>query len=122
VNDSEFCFTHAPERAKERARAHKRGGQNRITPKVGTWNKRIATIADALDCLNDLILPDLIALENTVPRARALIAAIESAIRAIGAGEMTLTWTISRDALAHRAKPNGNARNTRASAKIFARA
>jgi predicted transcriptional regulator len=93
VNDSEFCFTHAPERAKERARAHKRGGQNRITPKVGTWNKRIATIADALDCLNDLILPDLIALENTVPRARALIAAIESAIRAIDAGELETRLT-----------------------------
>lgn len=88
VNDSQYCFTHDPARARERAQAHKRGGRNRIAPKVGTWNKRIATIADALECLNDLVLPDLIALENTVPRARAIIAAIESAIKAIGAGEL----------------------------------
>jgi hypothetical protein len=88
VSDSQYCFTHAPERARERAQAHRRGGCNRIAPKVGKWQGRIKTIDDALTFLNDLVIPDLIALENTVTRARALIAAIETAIKAIDAGEV----------------------------------
>jgi len=97
-----FCFTHSPAKSRERAQAHKRGGRNRIAPKVGTWNKRITTIADALDCLNDLVLPDLIALENTVPRARAIIAAIESAIKAIDAGEIERRVTALEQILKNR--------------------
>lgn len=83
-----FCFTHSPARAKARAQARKRGGRNRAVGKVGVWAGRITTIAEALNFINDLVIPDLIALENTVPRARALIASAEAAIRAITDGEI----------------------------------
>ena len=83
-----FCFTHSPSHAKERAQAHKRGGRHRAVPKVGVWSGRVVTIADALNFINDLVIPDLVALENTVPRARALIASAEAAVRAITDGEL----------------------------------
>jgi hypothetical protein len=85
-----FCFVHSPNRAKERAEARKRGGQNRATPHVadaGTIPAEIKTVADVLKVLQYTLI-ELIAQPNGVIRARALIACALGFLKALEVGEL----------------------------------
>jgi hypothetical protein len=89
VTGSRFCLTHDPGRARERAERNRAGGLARLSPKAteGQDAPKIATVADVLNLVNATIA-DLWLLENSVPRARGLLAAAEGAIKALQAGEL----------------------------------
>lgn len=89
LRDEPFCFWHSPAHAEEAAAARKLGGQRR---------RREHTIAGAYDLegledvgglrrVLEITLADLLGLENTVPRARALIAAVGSGAKLLDVGE-----------------------------------
>jgi hypothetical protein len=87
VAGSDFCFTHDPARARERATARKRGGMAQAIPKVaGEWTKKIESIGDLIELLN-LVILDTWQQENTAARSRALLAAIDTGARCLTAGE-----------------------------------
>ena len=88
--ESDFCFSHDPAIATERARARKLGGRNRHTPHVGDPESipaKIETIRDAGAILS-YTLAELLAHENSIPRARALLAIFDSFVKAIEIGEL----------------------------------
>jgi len=83
-----YCFTHSPEHAQARARAHRRGGRKRAVPKVaGAWARKIESIGDLVELLN-LVVLDTWQQENTAARSRALLAAIETGIKCLTEGEI----------------------------------
>lgn len=73
-----YCFAHSPEAAPARAAARKLGGFNRHTPHAGDPSKIPANIETAADDLKVLqyIQDELIVMENSIPRNRALIALV----------------------------------------------
>jgi hypothetical protein len=90
VKGSRFCLTHAPERARERAKRNKRGGEaRRAIPKVseGIDAPRIANVGDVLGLVN-WVIADTWHLENSAPRSRALLAAADQAVKVLQIGEL----------------------------------
>jgi len=72
---SKFCYWHDPERAEDRQRARAKGGRARhgrtVNPPGGRGPVTIETAADVLPILQRAI-NDVLALENSISRARAL--------------------------------------------------
>lgn len=89
VAGSDFCLTHDPARAKERAERNRRGGLAQAARKAteGIDAPRIESVGDVLALVN-FTIADLWLLENSVPRGRGLLAAAEGAIKALQAGEL----------------------------------
>ena len=82
VRGAEFCFTHDPASARERAEARRRGGVNRRRPKTGNGEPvRIRTPADVLPVLEQAI-NDVLVMENSHQRARTLGYLCEKALKA----------------------------------------
>lgn len=74
IEGSEFCFTHDPTRAAERAAAHKRGGENRPRSTYGApfpEGVNVKTGTGLLELLEHAI-KDVWALESSIARARTL--------------------------------------------------
>jgi hypothetical protein len=87
---SGYCFNHDPARSADRAQARRKGGEARHTPhagELGTIPEQIATIQDARQLLN-YTLAELLAMDNGIARARALIALFEAFIRSFEIGEI----------------------------------
>jgi hypothetical protein len=87
---SGYCFNHDPEMAATRALSRKRGGEGRHTPHAGDPSSipaNIQTIQDARKIL-DYTLQELLAMDNGIPRARALIALFEAFVRSFEIGEI----------------------------------
>lgn len=76
VTKAGFCNSHDPTRAGVMADARRRGGRARHGRRVGPTGERapvkLATLADVLDLLARTA-DDLLALENSVARGRALV-------------------------------------------------
>lgn len=89
VTGSDFCLTHDPARAKERAERNRKGGRAKASPKAtaGIAAPQIESIADVIALVN-YVIADLWLLENTVPRARGLLAAGDAAVKALEIGEL----------------------------------
>jgi len=90
VKGSKFCLTHSPERARERAKRNKRGGEaRRAIPKSseGVDAPRIANVGDVLGLVN-WVIADTWHLENSAPRSRALLAAADQAVKVLQIGEL----------------------------------
>lgn len=90
VTGSEFCFWHDPAQGQARAQARKKGGQNRRVPHAGdpfTLPETFASVEDANKLL-DYILAEVLPMENSIARARVLLAIHESFLRAIEIGEL----------------------------------
>lgn len=89
VIGSVYCLTHDPKRAQERRARNRAGGLARIAPKAtnGKSAPVISSVADCLQLLNDVI-SDLWVLENSVPRARGLLAASDAGLRVLDAGNL----------------------------------
>lgn len=87
--DRPYCFAHDPERVEEAAEARRLGGLRRR--KEGTI--AVAYDLPGLDTLDgirrvfDIVVADLLGLENTVARSRALIAAATGATKLLSIGE-----------------------------------
>lgn len=85
-----YCFAHAPETAAAREVARKLGGYNRHTQHAGDSSKipaEIKTIADVGTILR-YTLDELLEMDNSIPRARALIAVAAGYIDTIKTGEL----------------------------------
>ena len=85
-----FCFTHEPKNAAAAARARKLGGHNSATPHGGNVEAipaDIASLEDAGKILN-YTLTELLVMDNSIPRARALLAVVDSYIKSIEIGEL----------------------------------
>lgn len=77
VAGSAFCQAHEPARAAGMAEARRKGGHARHGRRIGTTGDsepiRLQTLADVLALL-ERTANDLLAMENSVSRARALVA------------------------------------------------
>ena len=85
-----FCFTHDPASGQARALARKRGGERNRTQHGGDSNglpKQIKTLDD-LRAVYDYTLAELLPMENSIPRARLLLAFIDSGLRLFEVGEL----------------------------------
>jgi len=91
VGGGDLCFTHNPASARDRAAAHKLGGERTRADHGSDTGANIPqaprTINDAMMIL-DFTLSELIPLENGVQRARILIALAAGYIDALKVGEI----------------------------------
>ena len=86
----EYCYTHDPARGTERAAARKLGGLHRSVGHGGDPAKipaRVRTLADVLSLL-DYVKDEAIPLENSIQRARLLVALAAEYTNAIKVGEL----------------------------------
>ena len=89
LKDEPYCFTHSPSRAAERASARKLGGMRRGSHAGDTSSlpAKVKTDEDVLSLL-DYVLAEVAALDNGIPRARALIALAGGYLQALEVGEV----------------------------------
>ena len=91
VADSDYCYWHDPTKARERAEARRRGGQARHGRRISETEfrppVRVSGVDDIMSILERTIL-DLLRLENSISRARALIYAASVGLKALEVGEL----------------------------------
>ena len=90
VKGSEFCFWHDPAQGHARAQARKKGGQRRRVDHAGdpfSLPETFASVEDANKIL-DYVLAEVLPMENSIARARILLAIHDSFIHAIEIGEL----------------------------------
>ena len=89
---SNYCFFHDPAMAEERQKARKRGGRARHGRKVGSTGEDfppvcLDTVADVLSYLSQAA-NDLVRLENSVSRNRAMAQLASVAVSVLEVGQM----------------------------------
>ena|SRR5688572_11182323 len=85
-----FCFNHSPGTRRAQAEARKRGGMARLTPHYAdssTVPANVTTLEAARGILA-YTLVEVIGMDNTIARARVLIALFDSFIKSIEIGEL----------------------------------
>ncbi len=90
IGGEQYCFTHSPGTRQAQAVARKLGGQNRATPHAGDPSQipaDVQTIDQARGILN-YTLQELLVMDNSIARARALLAAFDSFVKAFEIGEL----------------------------------
>ena len=90
IAGGKYCFTHDPQSAGDRAKAHKAGGLRQRADHAGDPEKvptSARTLAEAMQIL-DYTLAEAIPLENSIQRGRLLIALVAGYISAIQVGEL----------------------------------
>ncbi len=104
IKGGAYCFTHDPGSARDRAAAHKLGGE-RTRADHGSDGATLPTaprtINDAMKVL-DYVLLELIPLENSIQRARTLIALVAGYIDALKVSEIEQRLAAIEGALAAR--------------------
>lgn len=107
LKGDDYCYTHSAGAAAARAKSRKKGGQ-RTRPGHGSDGanipENITTIAQAMTIL-DYTLRELLQLENSVQRARALIALVGGYVDAVKVGEIEARMIAIEAAL--KARPDG---------------
>jgi hypothetical protein len=89
VKGSEYCFNHDPKKSRQRAQARKAGGQARHTPHFADLSRLPADVK-TIDDANQILaytLSEVAGMENSIARARVLLALHESFLRAIEIGQ-----------------------------------
>jgi hypothetical protein len=90
LKGTRYCFTHNPETRTAQAQARKLGGYNTHTPHAGNAESipsDIQTIAQARGIIT-YTLAELLVMDNSIPRARALLSAFDSFVKAFEIGEL----------------------------------
>jgi len=85
-----YCFIHDPSQAKKRAQARKKGGENRYTPHFADPSKLPANVA-GLEDANKILgytLAEVIGMDNSIARARVLLALYDSFVKSFEIGEL----------------------------------
>lgn len=85
-----YCFNHAPGQARARAEARKRGGENRHTPHYADASQlpaEVKTLDDARGLLG-YTLAEVVGMDNSIARARVLLALFDSFIKSFEVGEL----------------------------------
>ena len=90
LRDGEFCFWHSPEHAEEAAEARRLGGLRRRKEKVvsGSYDIEGLETVPQIRRLVEIAVLDTLALENSIARSRALIAAAGAAAKLLEVGEL----------------------------------
>lgn len=85
----QFCFTHDPARAADRAAARTRGGVNRRAGHSGEYTgpQNVRTLADVLRVL-DYALSETLELENGIQRGRLLVSIAAEYTKAIQTADL----------------------------------
>jgi len=85
-----YCFAHAPEAGAARAMARKAGGERNRTPHYGD-SAAIPREVRTLDDANKILaytLAETVPMENSIARARLLLALYDSFVKSFEIGEM----------------------------------
>jgi hypothetical protein len=85
--DSAFCFAHDPRRGQERAKARKRGGQNRRTPPADVPERPKLRDVGAIQEIIERATGDTLIQENSAARSRTLGYLSQIALSALDIGE-----------------------------------
>jgi hypothetical protein len=88
--NSRYCFTHDPATRAQQAKARKAGGLARHTPHFAdqdTLPANVATLEEARGILS-YTLAEVIGMDNSIARARVLIALFDSFVKSIEIGEI----------------------------------
>jgi hypothetical protein len=90
INGSKFCFIHDPAQGAARAKARKKGGERRRVPHYGNESiipREVKTLDDANKILT-YTLAEIIPMENSIARARVLLALYDSFLKSFEIGEL----------------------------------
>ena len=89
LHEDEYCFWHSPAHAKEAAEARRLGGLRRRKEKVVEGSYAIEGLENISQVrrLVEIAVLDTLALENSISRSRALIAAAGTAAKLLEVGE-----------------------------------
>ena len=90
LKGSSYCFTHAPENGAARAMARKAGGERHRTPHYGDDSiipREVRTLEDANKILA-YTLAETVPMENSIARARLLLALYDSFVKSFEIGEL----------------------------------
>jgi hypothetical protein len=90
LRNGEWCFIHDPASAAKRAKGRKKGGLRNRTPHYGDTSiipADVKTLNDAKHIL-DYTLAELLPMENSISRARVLLALHESFVKAFEIGQL----------------------------------
>lgn len=90
IKGSTFCFTHDPASGAARAKARKRGGQRRRVSHYGDESmipREVRTLDDANKILA-YTLAETVPMENSIARARLLLALYDSFVKSFEVGEL----------------------------------
>jgi hypothetical protein len=87
--ESEFCFWHDPARSEEVAEARRLGGQRRRRERVvaGAFEFNGLAATSDLRRILEIAVIDVLGLENSVARARALSSLVSTAAKLLETGE-----------------------------------
>ena len=90
IKGTRLCFTHSPATRRAQAAARRLGGYNSSTPHAGdpaTIPADITTIESAAPIVR-YVLDELLTMDNSIQRARALLACFDSFVKAFEIGEL----------------------------------
>lgn len=90
IKGTHLCFTHSPNTRKAQAAARRLGGYNSSTPHAGKPETIPATITtiEAAAPIVRYVLDELLTMDNSIARARALLACFDSFVKAFEIGEL----------------------------------
>lgn len=118
--ESDYCFTHDPTKAGPRARAHARGGRRARIRHAGNLSAipaQIRSLADTLMLL-DYCLAELLAHENSISRARAILQLAGEYRATLAVGELEARIAAIEQALAAAPAARRNGKPVAASAAV----
>ena len=90
MRDEPFCFWHAPERAEDAAEARRLGGLRRRREKTVSSAYEFAGLGtiESIRRILEIATIDALGLDNSIARARVLIAAALAAAKLLEVGEL----------------------------------
>jgi hypothetical protein len=90
LRDAPFCFWHAPDREEDAAEARRLGGLRRRREKTvsGAYDFSGLGSVEAIRRILEIAVVDALGLDNSVARARVLIAAALAATKLLETGEL----------------------------------
>jgi len=90
LKGTHYCFTHSPITRTAQAEARKRGGENRHTPHFADASELPADLQSVQEARKILMytLREVIGMENSIARARVLLALFDSVVKSLEIGEL----------------------------------
>lgn len=90
IGGGDYCFSHSPSTRRAQAKARKKGGQARHTPHfadLSTLPAKVETLPDAHQLLT-YTLSEVAGMDNSIARARVLLALFDSFVKSFEIGEL----------------------------------
>jgi hypothetical protein len=90
VKGTRYCFTHSPDTRAKQAAARRKGGENRHTPHFADPSLLPAKV-EKLEDANKLLtytLAEVVGMDNSIARARLLLALFDSFVKSFEIGEL----------------------------------